>query len=142
MFTFGFLWVVFAVGVGLLAKQRGRSAVNWILISVFISPLLGFVIVMMMKDLALAEALDSVTHDMELTHVKCVHCAEYVAPEASICPYCRGSITPQPEYVQRRLAEKLVETEEIQAGKQGNMIIGLGIIIAISVMAWLSTFLK
>lgn len=142
MLTFGFLWLVFAVGVGLLAQQRGRSAVNWILISVFISPLLGFVILMMKKDLALAEALDSVTHDMELTHVKCVHCAEYVAPEASICPYCSGSITPQPEYVQRRLAEKLVETEEIQAGKQGNMIIGLGIIIAISVMAWLSTFLK
>jgi len=142
MLTFGFLWVVFAVGVGLLAQQRGRSAVNWILISFVISPLLGFVVLMMMKDLALADALDSVTHDMELTHVKCVHCAEYVAPEASICPYCRGSITPQPEYVQQRLAEKLAETEEIQAGKQGNMIIGLGIVIAISVMAWLSTFIR
>ena len=140
--TFGFLWLVFALGVGFLAKQRGRGVLSWTAISVLISPLLGFVVLMMMKDLALADALDTVTHDLELTHVKCSHCAEYVLPEATVCPYCRGNITPQPEYVQQRIAEKLAETEEIQAGKQGNMIIGLGIVVGIAIIAWLSTFLK
>ena len=142
MLTFSALWLLFAFGVGMLAKHRGRSMLNWLLISVVISPLLGFVVLMMKQDLALAVALDSVTHDMELTHVKCVHCAEYVAPEASVCPYCRNSITPQPEYVQKRVAEKLAETKEIQANKQGNMVIGMGIVVGISVIAWLSTFLK
>lgn len=142
MMTFVALWLAFAFGVGMLAKQRGRGVFTWFLISVLISPLLGFVVLMMKQDLALAVALDSVTHDMELTHVKCVHCQEYVAPEASVCPYCRGTITPQPEYVQQRVAEKLAETEEIQAGKQGNMVIGMGIVVGISVIAWLSTFLK
>jgi hypothetical protein len=130
------------LGVGFLAKQRGRGVLSWTAISVLISPLLGFVVLMMMKDLALADALDTVTHDLELTHVKCSHCAEYVLPEATVCPYCRGNITPQPEYVQQRIAEKLAETEEIQAGKQGNMIIGLGIVVGIAIIAWLSTFLK
>ncbi len=142
MLTFGFLWLIFAFGVGMLAKQRGRGVLNWFLIGIVISPLLGFAILMMMKDLALADALDTVTHDMELTHVKCVHCAEYVLPEASVCPYCRRNITPQPEYVQQRIAEKVAETEEIQAGKQGNMVIGMGIVVGISVIAWLSTFIK
>lgn len=142
MLTIGFLWLVFSVGVGMLAKQRGRSFINWALISLAITPLLGFAIVMMQKDLALAEALDTVTHDMELTHVKCVHCAEYVLPEASVCPYCRRNIIPQPEYVQKRLAEKMAETEEIQTGKQGNMIIGLAIVTGICIIGWLSTFIK
>jgi hypothetical protein len=44
--------------------------------------------------------------------------------------------------VQQRVADKLAETEEIQAGKQGNMVIGIGIVVGISVIAWLSTFLK
>lgn len=142
MMTFIGLWLAFAFAVGMLAKQRGRGVVTWFLISALISPLLGFVVLMMKQDLALAEALDSVTHDMELTHVKCIHCAEYVAPEASVCPYCRGAITPQPEYVQQRVAEKLAETQEIQAGKQGNMVIGLGIVVGISLIAWLSTYLR
>ncbi|HRK37888.1 MAG TPA: zinc ribbon domain-containing protein [Burkholderiaceae bacterium] len=142
MATFLILWVVFAIAVGFLAKQRGRGMVTWAIISVIVSPLLGFAILMMKQDLALLEAIDTVTHDMELTHVKCVHCHEYVLPEASVCPYCRGAITPQPEFVKQRLAEKLAETEEIQAGKQGNMVIGIGIVAGISVIAWLSTFLK
>ena len=142
MLTFGFIWFFFALGVGMLAKHRGRSAVSWFLISAVVSPLLGLVIVMMMKDLALADALDTVTQDIELTHVKCAHCAEYVLPEATVCPYCRSKITPQPDFVKQRVAEKLAETEEIQAGKQGNMVIGMGIAGGISVIAWLSTFMK
>ncbi len=142
MTTFIVLWVVFAGAVGMLAKQRGRGPLAWTLIGIVISPLLGFVVLMMSKDLALAEALDTVTHDMDLTHVKCPHCAEYVLPEASVCPYCRGKLVPNPEFVKQRVAEKLAEEEELQAGRQYNLIIGVGIVIAISIVAWLSTFLK
>ncbi len=142
MTTFIALWVLFAGAVGLLAKQRGRGPLAWTLIAVVISPLLGFAVLMMSKDLALAEALDTVTHDMDLTHVKCPHCAEYVLPEANVCPYCRGKLVPNPEFVKQRLAEKLAEEEELQAGRQYNFIIGVGIVIAISIVAWLSTFLK
>lgn len=142
MTTVAFLWLAFAVAVGFLAKQRGRSLFNWFIVSAIVSPVLGFVLLMMMKDLALADALDTVTHDLELTHVKCEHCAEYILPEASVCPYCRNAVTPQPESVKQRLAEKMAETEEIQAGKQGNFIIGIGIVVGISLIAWLFTFFR
>lgn len=142
MTTFLALWVVFSGALGMLAKQRGRSFLVWMLVGIAISPLLGFVVLMMAKDLALAEALDTVTHDMDLTHVKCPHCAEYVLPEASVCPYCRGKLTPNPEFVKERVAAKLAEEEELQASRQYNFIIGIGIVVAISILAWLSTYLK
>ena len=110
MTTVLFLWFAFAFAVGFLAKQRGRSLFNWFVISAIASPVLGFVLLMMMKDLALADALDTVT--------------------------------PQPEFVKQRLAEKMAETQEIQAGKQGNFIIGIGIVVGISLIAWLFTFFR
>jgi len=136
------LWLVFAFAVGFLAKQRGRGMFNWFLVSAVASPILGFVLLMMAKDLALADAMDTVTHDLELTHVKCVHCAEFILPEATTCPYCRNRVSPQPEFVKARIAEKLAETQEIQAGKQGNFIIGIGIVVGISLIAWLFTFFR
>lgn len=142
MSTFLFLWFAFACAVAFLAKQRGRNPFVWFIVSAIASPILGFVLLMMLKDLALADALDTVTHDLELTHVKCVHCAEYILPEASVCPYCRNAVTPQPEFVKQRLAEKVAETQEIQASKQGNFIIGIGIVVGISLIAWLFTFFR
>jgi len=136
------LWLIFAFAVGFLAKQRGRSLIAWMCISAVISPVLGFVLLMMAKDLALADAIDTVTHDLELTHVKCEHCAEFILPEAHVCPYCNNQVTPQPDFVKARIAEKLAETQEIQAGKQGNFIIGIGIVVGISLIAWLFTFFR
>ena len=140
--TFWVLYVLFAFAVGVLARQRGRSLLNWGVISLVFTPLLAFVVLMMKQDLALADAMDTVTHDMELTHVKCVHCAEYVLPEATVCHYCHGALVPQPEFVKQRLEEKLAEQRELQAGKQANFIIGMSIVVGIAIIAWLSTFIK
>ncbi len=140
--TFWVLYVLFAFAVGVLARQRGRSLLNWGVISLVFTPLLAFVVLMMKEDLALADAMDTVTHDMELTHVKCVHCAEYVLPEATVCHYCQGALVPQPEFVKQRLEEKLAEQRELQAGKQANFIIGMSIVVGIAFIAWLSTFIK
>ena len=140
--TFWVLYVLFAFAVGVLARQRGRSLLNWGVISLVFTPLLAFVVLMMKQDLALADAMDTVTHDMELTHVKCVHCAEYVLPEATVCHYCQGTLVPQPEFVKQRLEEKLAEQRELQAGKQANFIIGMSIVVGIAIIAWLSTFIK
>ena len=140
--TFLVLYALFAFAVGVLARQRGRSLLNWCVISVVFTPLLAFVLLMMKQDLALADAMDTITHDMELTHVKCVHCAEYVLPEATVCHYCHGALVPQPEFVKQRLEEKLAEQRELQAGKQANFIIGMSIVVGIAIIAWLSTFIK
>jgi len=139
--TFLLIWLAFAAALGVLAKQRGRRAFAWFLIGSVLSPLLGFVLLMMSKDLALSEAVDTITHDMDLTHVKCPKCSEYVMPEATVCPYCRSALQPNPEYVRQRLAEKLAEEEELQKGRQFNFIIATGVAVAIAIVAWLSTYL-
>lgn len=139
--TFLLIWLAFAAALGMLAKQRGRGFFSWFLIGTVLSPLLGFVLLMMNKDLALSEAMDTITHDMDLTHVKCPKCTEYVMPEATVCPYCRNPLQPNPEYVKQRLADKMAEEAEFQRGRQFNFIIATGVAVAIAIVAWLSTFL-
>ncbi|MGL5497354.1 MAG: hypothetical protein ACRDCQ_10360 [Aeromonas sobria] len=44
-------WLVFSICVGILASNRGRSAIGWVFLSFFISPLLTFVFLVCMKNL-------------------------------------------------------------------------------------------
>lgn len=137
--VFLLIWLVFATALGLLAKQRGRGAFAWFLIGTALSPLLGFALLMMSKDLALSEATDTITHDMEMTHVKCPKCIEYVMPDATVCPYCRTTLQPDPEYVKQRMAEKLIEETEVRRNRQFNFLVATGVAAALVVVAGVST---
>jgi hypothetical protein len=139
--TFWLIWLALAVTVGILAKQRGRGVFTWFLIGAVLSPLLGFVLLMMGKDLALVEAIDTITHDMEMTHVKCHQCAEYVMPEATVCPYCNAKLEPSPEHVRERMNKKLEEEAELRKERQLNFLIAIGVAVGLAILAWLSTFL-
>lgn len=44
-------WLVLAVLVGVFADSRGRSGIAWVLFSTILSPLIGFVVVLVMPDL-------------------------------------------------------------------------------------------
>ena len=74
-------WVVFAVVVGVIASSRGRSGLGWFLISVFVSPLLGVILV-----LALGTPKSDPSQDVE--QKKCPACAEWVKREANRCKHC------------------------------------------------------
>ena len=140
MTTFALIWFGFAIGVAMLAKQRGRKTMGWFAIALFLSPLLAFVILMMLKDLAAEEFMESVTHDMDLTHVKCHKCAEYVLPEATVCKYCGTTLTPQPDYVKKRVEEKVQEAQEIIEGRRFNFLIAGGIVVGIVIIVTLLQF--
>lgn len=45
-------WFGLAIAVGVLASNRGRSGFTWFLISAVISPLLGFIFVLVMENLS------------------------------------------------------------------------------------------
>jgi hypothetical protein len=45
-------WFLFAIAVGIFAGNRGRSGFLWFLLSLFVSPLLTFIFVFVMKDLS------------------------------------------------------------------------------------------
>ncbi|WP_343636821.1 SHOCT domain-containing protein [Roseateles sp.] len=46
------VWALLAIGVGWLATERGRSGVGFCLLSVVLSPLIGFVAVLVLPNLA------------------------------------------------------------------------------------------
>lgn len=139
--TFWLIWLAFAAALAILARKRGRGAFSWFLIGTALSPLLGFVLLMMSKDLALSDAIDTITHDMDMTHVKCHQCAEYVLPEASVCPYCNAKLEPSPEHVHERMNKKLAEDAELRREQQSNFLIATGAAVGLAILAWLSTFL-
>lgn len=86
-----FFWVLLAVAVGAYGASKGRSGFGWFLLSLLISPLLGFIFCALVKDLK---------HPKEQapspeTHVKCPDCRELVLREARKCKHCGCALVPQ-----------------------------------------------
>ena len=42
-------WLVFAVIVGVIANNKGRSGIGWFLFSIVLSPLLGLIVVLVLS---------------------------------------------------------------------------------------------
>ena len=101
--TYAAIWFFLAALVGAFAGNRGRSGVGWFLVSLVISPLLGFILCAVGKNLAnekIAKALED-AKPSERTHVKCPKCAEFVLPEAVVCKHCGAELTPDPNRGER-----------------------------------------
>ena len=56
IFVFLFFWGLLSWGIAALASSRGRSGFGYFLLSFFFSPLLGLIVVLVTKDLALEAA--------------------------------------------------------------------------------------
>jgi hypothetical protein len=83
-----FLWMAFAIAVGMFATQRGRSSGIWFLLSLIFSPLLGFIF------LVASSNLNKIIENRD--EVKCPACAELVLAEATVCKHCGGVLAPNP----------------------------------------------
>lgn len=59
------IFIAFAVGVGMFAQHKGRSAWGWGIASLFISPLLAGVILALMKDLSQEQEINKVDMDQQ-----------------------------------------------------------------------------
>lgn len=87
------LWTILAVCVGIVARARGRSGLGWWLFSMFLTPLLGFIMVALLPSRKPpAPGGETPTPD---THVKCPDCAEFVRMEARVCKHCGCKLVPQ-----------------------------------------------
>ena len=91
---FAILWILLCVGVTWLADSRGRSAFGFFLLSLFFSPLLGLIVVLVIPDLvkqAEAEALrqreqdqreknQRAEHERQLESIRAISAAATAAP--------------------------------------------------------------
>lgn len=82
-----FFWVVMALVVAVVAAKRGRSAFGWFLYGMLIWPV-ALIHALVAAPTAQAEARRAATGG----RVKCRHCAEFIKPEAKVCPFCRRDL--------------------------------------------------
>ncbi|GGB07685.1 hypothetical protein [Agarivorans gilvus] len=83
------LWLVFAVCVGVLAANKGRSGIGFFLISLILSPLIGLIITLVVSPVT--EKVEAAAIESG-TQKKCPKCAELVKNEAVICKHCQAEL--------------------------------------------------
>jgi hypothetical protein len=85
------------VCVAVIATKKGRSAIGWFFISIFVTPILSFIMLMVMgetTDFKLAELRKNKQYATgeaipdPYTHMKCPDCAELIKIEAKVCKHC------------------------------------------------------
>ncbi len=74
-------WIIFSILVGVYANSKGRSALGFTLLSLFISPLFGFILA-----LIVAPIRDTIITNEELK--KCKYCKELIKTDAIFCKHC------------------------------------------------------
>lgn len=133
-------WAAFAMAVGMFAGSRGRSGFGWFVLSMLISPLLGFIFCAVSSNLkvdaALKLAKDAVPS--EKTHVRCPRCAEFVLPQATVCKHCSATLTPDTQYVARQ-AQKAADADSEELS---NTLIGWSILGGLGLVIWLVAYFK
>lgn len=85
-----FLWVALSIACAFLAARRGRSVFVWFLISLFFTPLVGFIFLLVLPSKAIAPGQPTPE-----THVKCPDCRELVLRDARKCRHCGCVLIPQ-----------------------------------------------
>lgn len=97
------IWLALAAGVGFLADSRGRNGFGFFLLSVVLSPLLGLVIVLVIKNIKEDEAKEhqrkideeskerqrKEEHERQLESIKVIASPKIVAPTGSIADEIR-----------------------------------------------------
>lgn len=92
--SLGFLlgWILFSVGVGVLAGSWGRSGIGWFLLALLLSPLLSVLALLVVgrhEDGSGSEGSSVSGSDyLDGKEKRCPDCAEHVKIRARVCKHC------------------------------------------------------
>ncbi len=78
-------WLVLCGAAAAYASNKGRSGVGIFVLSVFLSPLVGFIVALVMEP-----QLQKIAEAKGMK--KCPQCAQFVQSDASTCPFCKKDL--------------------------------------------------
>ncbi|CAN4276813.1 zinc-ribbon domain containing protein [Methylophilaceae bacterium] len=78
-------WLILSCLVGYYAKTKGRDSVKAFILAIFISPLIGFIVVALLENKS--DDLQLKSGDLK----KCPACAELIKSDALKCKHCGES---------------------------------------------------
>lgn len=85
-------WLFFALLVGIMAHNRGRTGFGWFILAALLSPLLMGLLVLVLRDLSRAPGL---AEPADTPQVRCPDCRELVRADARKCKHCGAALVPR-----------------------------------------------
>jgi hypothetical protein len=101
-------WIGGTVYINKVAKQRGRDPSNWIMLSLFFSPLLAFIILYCMKDLKAENEERFQKNREEFYKNNFINTAEFIDSLKTICSLFENNIISTDEFITKK--KELIDT--------------------------------
>jgi RNA polymerase subunit RPABC4/transcription elongation factor Spt4 len=79
-------WLVLCGAAAVYASNKGRSGAGIFFLSLFLSPLVGFLVALVMEP---NQQMIAAAKGMK----KCPECAQFVQPDARTCPFCKTNLS-------------------------------------------------